>query len=192
MLEKLPSAFGRALGALRPGLEKLVINDRDIVRSDIAPLRVASSAFQNGGKMPKRHTADGEGISPPLAWSGVPQGAASLILIVEDADSPTPQPLVHAIAYDLPPQDGTLEEGALSGGSAAGRSRGMGRNSYWRARYLPPDPPPGHGPHRYAFQLFAFDKRPALSGAPGRRDVTKALRGHVLAAGSLIGIYERG
>ena len=74
MLEKLPSAFGRALGALRPGLEKLVVNDPGIVRSEIAKQRVTSTDFENGGKMPKRYTADGEGLSPPLAWSGVPKG----------------------------------------------------------------------------------------------------------------------
>jgi Raf kinase inhibitor-like YbhB/YbcL family protein len=137
-----------------------------------------------------RYTADGEKLSPPLEWSGIPAGTAALVLLVEDADSPTPQPLVHAIVLDLPPSETRLAEGALPG-PAGGAARAMGRNSYFMARYLPPDPPPGHGAHRYAFQLFALDAAPTFKAPPGRRELVDAIRGHVLAKGSLIGTYER-
>jgi Raf kinase inhibitor-like YbhB/YbcL family protein len=190
MLENLPSALGRALSAIRPGTEKLAINDPDVVVPGTPILEVTSPAFADGGPIPKRYTADGEGISPLLRWSDVPDRTAALMLLIEDADSPTPQPLVHAIVYDLPPDARSLEEGALSEPPSDG-ARAMGRNSYLRTRYLPPDPPPGHGPHRYAFQIFAVDYRPSFSDAPGRGDLIDVLRRHVVAAGSLIGLYER-
>jgi Raf kinase inhibitor-like YbhB/YbcL family protein len=190
MLENLPSALGRALSAVRPGTEKLAINDPEVVGLETPVLDLTSPAFAEGGAIPVRYTADGDKVSPPLSWSGVPDRTAALMLLIEDADSPTPQPLVHAIVYDLPPDARSLEEGALSGPPSDGLGA-MGRNSYFRARYLPPDPPPGHGPHRYAFQIFAVDHRPNFSDAPGRGDLIDMLRRHVVAAGSLIGIYER-
>ena len=67
----------------------------------------------------------------------------------------------------------------------------MGRNSYLRPSWLPPDPPPGHGPHRYAFEVFALDTAPDVFGAPGRSHIFEIMRGHVLAKGCLIGTYER-
>jgi hypothetical protein len=145
-----------------------------------------------------RFTADGAGLWPPLDWSGVPADAEAVVILVEDADSPTPQPLVHAIVWDLPGNDGSLAEGALpsaSGGSlaatrnAAGDS--MGRNSYLSARYLPPDPPPAHGLHRYVFQVFALDRVLRFDAPPGRSALLNAIRDHVIAKGMLIGSYQR-
>ena len=97
-MENLPSALGRALNAVSPGPEKLAINDPAIAGREMQPLKVTSPAFADNGPIPKRYTADGEKLSPPLRWSGVPDTAASLMLFIEDADSPTPQPLVRAIA----------------------------------------------------------------------------------------------
>jgi Raf kinase inhibitor-like YbhB/YbcL family protein len=191
MLEKLPSGFGHALKALRSGPEKLLANDRAVTGA-AAALSVTSPAFAEGGAIPTRYTADGEKLSPPLAWSDVPGGTAAIVLVVEDADSPTPHPLVHAIVHDLKPGERRLDEGALPGPAGPGEARAMGRNSFLGAAYLPPDPPPGHGPHRYAFQVFALDTRPHLGASPGRRELIDALRGHVLAKGGLIGTYERG
>jgi Raf kinase inhibitor-like YbhB/YbcL family protein len=190
MLENLPSALGRVLTAVRPGTEKLAINDPGVVVLETPALDVTSPAFTDSGMIPKRYTADGDKTSPPLRWSGVPDRTAALMLLIEDADSPTPQPLVHAIVYDLEPGARSLEEGALSAPPSDG-ARAMGRNSYFRARYLPPDPPPGHGPHRYAFQIFAADHHPSFAHAPGRGDLIDVLRCHVVAAGYLIGIYQR-
>ena len=85
--------------------------------------------------------------------------------MVEDADAPTPHPLVHAIVVGLEPGDGALAEGALDSADHDGSGLQAGRNSYLQARWLPPDPPPGHGVHRYAFQLFALGAgAPAFSG----------------------------
>jgi Raf kinase inhibitor-like YbhB/YbcL family protein len=190
MLEKLPSGLGHALKALRPGPEKLLMNDRAVTGA-AAALTVTSPAFAEGAALPSRYTADGEKLSPPLAWSGVPDGTAAVVLVIEDADSPTPHPLVHAIVHDLKPGERQLAEGALPGPAGRGEARAMGRNSFLGAAYLPPDPPPGHGPHRYAFEVFALDARPTFAGPPGRGDLVGALRGHVIAKGGLIGTYER-
>jgi Raf kinase inhibitor-like YbhB/YbcL family protein len=187
MLEKLPVAVGQVLRATRPGLGKLAYND-----AGLAPLAerllVQSTAFGPGELIPPIYTADGDGLSPPLSWSGVPDDARALVLLVEDADSPTPQPLVHAIALDLAPDEGGLTVGVLSRGSPEFK---LGRNSFMQRRYLPPDPPPGHGVHRYAFQLFACDRALGFTAAPGRRKLLDALRVHALVKGCLIGCYER-
>jgi Raf kinase inhibitor-like YbhB/YbcL family protein len=137
-----------------------------------------------------QYTADGEGTSPPLSWRGLPPGTEALVLIVEDADSPTPEPLVHAIAVDIDPQRDALAEGELDNETDASDVN-LGRNSYLRQAWLPPDPPPGHGPHRYAFQLFALAAGKPFSKAPGRDEVADAVRERAIASGCLIGTYER-
>ena len=191
MLEKLPGMVGHALREQRAGLEKLAFNQVGL-RAGMGSIEVSSLAFGDHERTPAPYTADGAGLSPPLHWTGVPQGCASLVLIVEDADAPTPQPLVHAIVVDLPPADGSLREGALSSpGHEATDDLQAGRNSYLRAGWLPPDPPPGHGVHRYAFQLFALDAAPRFSGKPGRDELVDAVQEHGVASGCLIGTYDR-
>lgn len=191
MLEKLPAGLGRALRVARPGLTQLVIND-DALAEVPDTILVSSPVFDDGGALPARFTADGDGISPPLAWRGIPDDAKEVALLVEDADSPTPYPLVHAIVWKLPPGDGRLDEGAMPVAAQPDSSPAMGVNSYLRIGYLPPDPPPGHGPHRYAFQLFALMAPLAIdTDAPGRTELVDALRVHAVAKGMLIGVYER-
>ena len=196
MFEKLPDAIGHALRNTRAGLDHIVFNGIDL-RAGMSAIAVTSLAFVDHGPLPVPYTADGEGLSPPLQWKGVPPDAASLLLIVEDADAPTPRPLVHAIAVDLPAEDGSLPEGALNqrdddgAGAAVGPDLTIGRNSFLQSGWLPPDPPPGHGVHRYAFQLFALAAGPAFGGTPGRDAVVEALKERALASGLLIGTYER-
>ena len=189
MLENLPDMIGHALREVRAGLDQVAFNNAGL-RSGMGSLQVGSLAFADHAPIPARYTADGEGRSPPLYWSGVPVNAASLLLIVEDADSPTPQPLVHAIAVDLPPEDGSLPEGAINSTDSDEQVH-EGRNSYLMAGWLPPDPPPGHGAHRYAFQLFALGPGEPFEGTPGRDAVMEAVRERGLASGCLIGSYER-
>jgi hypothetical protein len=190
MLEKLPDVVGHALRSRRAGLDKIAFNLIDL-RGGTAAIDLQSLAFNDHEPIPAQYTADGAGISPPLHWTGVPANAASLVLIVEDADAPTPQPLVHAIVVDLPARDVSLPEGALNSPDHSGSGLKTGRNSYLQARWLPPDPPPGHGLHRYAFQLFALSEGPAFSGTPGRDAVLDAIRERAIASGCLIGTYER-
>ena len=190
MLEKLPDALGHALRNQRAGLDKTAFQAVDL-RGGMAALSLGSLAFIDHGPLPALYTADGRGISPPLHWTGVPAAAASLVLIVEDADAPTPQPLVHAIVVGLEPGDGALAEAALPSEDHDGAGLAVGRNSYLQARWLPPDPPPGHGVHRYAFQLFALEAGADFAATPGREAVLEAIRDHGLASGCLIATYER-
>jgi hypothetical protein len=188
MLEKMPKVIGEALRGVGPGLDKLVANQH--FGEVAATLAVTSPAFADGGPLPAEATADGRGVSPPIAWRGVPTGCAELVVVIEDADSPTPAPLVHAIVYGLPGRDGAFAAGDLSGRDGAQPLR-LGKTSYLKAAYLPPDPPTGHGPHRYAVQVFALDAPSGLDSEPGRGAVVEAMTGHVVAKGLLIGTYER-
>ncbi|GAB3777356.1 hypothetical protein GCM10028796_56420 [Ramlibacter monticola] len=190
MLEKLPEPLGHALRDARAGLDKLVFN-RCGLRAGHGTLVLASLAFADHAPIPARYTADGEGVSPPLHWTGVPAGAASLVLIVEDADAPTPEPLVHAIVVDLPGDDGALPEGELHSPNHEGGGAHEGRNSYLRSGWLPPDPPTGHGTHRYVFQLFALGPGDSFPAKPGRSEVLRAVAERGLASGMLVGTYER-
>ena len=190
MLEKLPDIIGHALRDVRAGMDQIAFNNSGL-RSGMGLLQVSSLAFADHAPIPARYTADGEGVSPPLQWTGVPANAASLLLIVEDADAPMPHPLVHAIAVDLAPQDGSLHQGAITGAGDHADQVHEGRNSSLLAGWLPPDPPPGHGQHRYAFQLFALGAGAAFEGTPGRDEVVAAVRERGLASGCLIGTYER-
>ena len=193
MLEKLPDAIGEALGDIRAGLANTMFNDVGL-RQGMGMIVLSSLAFADHAPMPDKYTADGSGLSPPLHWSGVPASATEVVLIVEDADSPTPQPLVHAIAHSLPTgdeDDGALAEGTLSAVNEAQPLVPMGRNSLLQARWLAPDPPPGHGVHRYVFQVFALGPGVSLPDTPGRDALRTALLERGLASGCLIGTYER-
>ena len=128
----------------------------------------------------------------------MPAGAAEVVVLIEDADSPTPAPLVHTLLLGLPGRDGALAAGELKSPGGEGRPHRLGRNSFLKAEYLPPDPPTGHGPHRYVVQVFALDAplslgdgSLSLGDAPGRGAVVEAMAGHVLAKGTLTGTYER-
>ena len=191
MLEHVPQWLGKALRGVRAGTDKLTIAQGSL--GSFAEIALTSPAFADGARLPERFTADGEGVSPPLVWRDPPAGTARLALIVEDADSPTPQPLVHAVVWGLSPDDGGLAEGAIiDDGEGDADGRDVGRNSYRRQGWLPPDPPTGHGEHRYAFQLFALDGGAVLEGHdPGRTALIAAMAGHVLAAGLLVGTYSR-
>lgn len=190
MLEHIPHWLGSALKGLRAGANKLAIVQPELGSFEV--LHLASPAFANGGRLPERFTADGEGVSPPLFWSNVPEGTECLALIVEDPDAPAPQPLVHAVIWGLP-VDGDLKEGDIrADGAGDATGKDVGRNSYLGEGWLPPDPPTGHGPHNYAFQLFALGGGCEIGENPGRSALVKAMAGHVLAAGLLTGVYSRG
>jgi Raf kinase inhibitor-like YbhB/YbcL family protein len=144
-------------------------------------MRLTSPAFPDGGEIPDRHTKDGEDLSPPLVWSGVPGGALSLALIVDDPDAPRGT-WTHWIVIDLPPTMTSLREGAtdLSGGH-------VGMNDWERAGWDGPAPPRGR--HRYEFKLYALDREIGLA-RPTRHEVERAMTGHVLAEAKLTGTYE--
>lgn len=187
MFEHLPAWLGRALAGRRAGMDKIVLAQAGM--SGAGQITLASPAFADGARLPERFTADGDGASPPLVWAGAPEGAR-LALIVEDPDAPTGQPMVHAVVVDLEAPAGRLEEGGIARDGQHGE---VGRNSSYRKGWLPPDPPNGHGEHRYVFQLFALTTdAPDPGDTPGRTALVEAMRGHVLASGVLVGTYSRG
>jgi phosphatidylethanolamine-binding protein (PEBP) family uncharacterized protein len=191
MLGKLPEAVGHALVNQRAGMDQVVYNHVHAQR-DLPRLAVTSPTFTFNGRLPVRYTGDGEGISPPLTWSNAPAGTAAIAIIVEDADSPTPHPLVHAIAIDVEGKEDSLAEGALSGPNEPGPELEIGTNSFFRHSWLPPDPPPGHGEHRYVFQVFALRDGPPFSKTAGRKEFVEIILERAIAVGCLIGTYERG
>lgn len=189
MLEHLPHWLGQLLRNARAGHHKLVVLN---IAKGTPKLDLSSPAFADGGRLPERFTADGAGVSPPLVWGVLPEGTASLALIVEDPDAPFPEPVSHAIVWRLPPDTQHLPEGAIAADGAGDADGDVGRNSYRREGWLPPDPPNGHGTHDYVFQLFALSAEPELAPNPQRSDLVAAIAGHVLAAGVLTGTYSRG
>lgn len=188
MLEKIPSVVGEALSGLKAGTEKTAYYETfpDVPVS----LTLSSPAFAAGGAMPARFTADGEGVSPPLAWSGLPPGTASVVLLVEDAGSPTPHPLVHLIVCNLTADRTGLGEGDVSR-PGPDNDLPIGRNSFLGTGWLPPDPPSGHGQHAYVFQIYALRQTLDLAETPGRGALLNAMEGRVAAKGMLIGTYAR-
>jgi Raf kinase inhibitor-like YbhB/YbcL family protein len=189
MLQMIPSSLGRTLRRVRAGYGKIVSENEHFAR---VPDRISleSPAFEDGGSIPPRYTADGEKISPPLAWRCA-RDAESLVLIVEDPDAPYPDPTVHLIAWDLPPDLPELPEGELKSPGHEGLYEMLGRNAYHQSAWLPPDPPRGHGPHLYVFQAFALMRKLDFARPPSRKAVVTAMCGQVLAKGVLAGTYER-
>jgi Raf kinase inhibitor-like YbhB/YbcL family protein len=144
--------------------------------------RLTSPAFGEGEAIPAHHSCDGENFSPPLAWSGAPDGAQALALIVDDPDAPSGN-FTHWIAWGLDPADGGLAEGRAAPVE--------GENGFGNLGYAGPCPPPGHGRHRYVFRLLALDQEPDLPAGASRAALESALDGHVLATAELIGGYSR-
>lgn len=189
MLENVPKVVGEALRGIGPGLDRVTAQ---AAFADVpATIALTSAAFAPGAAIPADHSEDGRKLSFPLAWRGVPPGTAEVVLLIEDADSPTPSPLVHAIVLGLPGRDGALAAGDLAGPGSSGSPHRLGRNSFLKAAYLPPDPPTGHGPHRYVAQVYALDEPLGLDAGAGRGAVVEAMKGHAVAKGVLIGTYER-
>ena len=154
-----------------------------------ATIELVSEAFENNSLIPERYTCDGEDVSPPLSWEGVPSGAKSLVLIVVDLDAPGGE-FTHWVLYDVPPGLDSLPGGIPSVGEVKGVGV-QGVNDFGRLGYGSPCPPPGK-PHRYVFRLYALDIELALPPGASRSEVEEAMSGHVLAVGELVGLYGRG
>jgi Raf kinase inhibitor-like YbhB/YbcL family protein len=158
------------------------------------PMTIAltSPAFAANGTIPAKYTCDGPGVSPPLAWSGVPAGAKSLALIVDDPDAPDPKApkttWVHWVVFDIPPSTTSLPEGASASGLPAGARQG--KNDWGKPEFGGACPPVGR--HRYFHELYGLDVTLPNLQTPTRAELEDAMRGHVLARGELIGMYEKG
>ena len=154
-------------------------------------LAITSTAFTHNGAIPKQYTCEGADISPALAWSGVPAGTKSLVLIVDDPDAPDPKApkmtWVHWVLYNIPPNSSGLTENEAKSGVPAGALPGL--NDWQRTGYGGPCPPIGR--HRYFHKLYALDTvLPDLS-QPTKNRLVAATKGHVLAEAQLVGTYEK-
>jgi Raf kinase inhibitor-like YbhB/YbcL family protein len=152
-----------------------------------APIKLSSPAFADGGTIPVRHTADGENTSPMLTWTDPPEGTGALALVCEDPDAPSGT-FDHWLAWNIGPERRSLEEGWLNRAEVNGVRQG--ENGFGRIGYGGPKPPPGK-PHRYVFRLYALDAPLTLPAGASRRELERALEGHVLSEAMLIGMYGR-
>ena len=153
-------------------------------------MTITSSAFAHDQPIPKLYTCEGKNISPPLAWRGVPAGAKSLVLIVDDPDAPDPaapkMTWVHWVLYNLPVDSAGLAEAVQS--LPAGTLVGL--NDSQRTGYGGPCPPIGR--HRYFHKLFALDVVLPDLKKPTRQALEIAMKGHVIAEAQLVGTYQKG
>jgi len=147
-------------------------------------MHLTSSAFANDGSIPRKYSCDGEDVSPPLAWDGVPAGAKALALIVDDPDA---RGWVHWVAFDIPVSgaSGALAEGVST---ASGAPR-QGTNSFGKVGWGGPCPP--SGTHHYRFRLLAVPQPLGLRGAPTAAEVLAAAKGRVVAEATLTGLFHR-
>ena len=157
------------------------------VKGDEAVIKLTSTAFKDGGAIPAKYTADGQDISPALAWTDIPAGAQTLALICDDPDAPGGT-WVHWVVYNIPVTVSGLPEGVpvqevLDNGAQQGKS------DFKRPGYGGPAPPAGT--HRYFFKLYALDTALKLEPKTATKDVlVNAMAGHIIGKGQLMGTYR--
>lgn len=143
---------------------------------------LSAEAFTHRGEIPRRHTCEDEDVSPALSWTDPPSGTRALALIVDDPDAPVGK-FTHWLAWNIDP---------LAGGLAEGESASAeGTNDFGTGGWSGPCPPRGHGRHRYFFRLHAVDAELEVGFRAGRRELERALAGHVLMTAELMGTFER-
>jgi Raf kinase inhibitor-like YbhB/YbcL family protein len=142
-------------------------------------LTVTSPAFENNKFIPSKYTCDGDDVNPPLIIKGIPEATKSLVLIVDDPDAPMGT-WDHWIVWNIPPTN-KIEENSVPGTE--------GFNDFRRHSYGGPCPP--SGTHRYFFKVYALDTKLNLDSNSRKKDIEKAMKGHILAQGELVGLYRR-
>lgn len=150
-------------------------------------IQVSSSAFDQGANIPVKYTCDAQNVSPPLRWSGTPQGTQSIALIADDPDAPRGT-FTHWIAFNIDASRSELPEG--TGQTAGGPAGTLGENSFGNLGYGGPCPPRGSS-HRYFFKLYALDSQLDLEQGANKAKVEQAMQGHILGQGQLMGKYTR-
>ena len=160
-------------------------------------IELTSTAFAEGQPIPPKYTGDGDDVSPPLAWSGLPEGTKELALICDDPDAPSPrrpgpEPWVHWVIYKIPADTEALPE-AIANVARLDEPAGalQGKNSWPATGYGGPAPPPESGTHRYFFKLYALDTELAIEPGKDKKALLEEMSGHVLGEGQLMGTYER-
>jgi Raf kinase inhibitor-like YbhB/YbcL family protein len=149
-------------------------------------IKLTSTAFKNGEMIPRKYTCDGPDVSPHLAWAGIPAGTKSLVLVCDDPDAPRGA-WVHWVIFNLPPDVRELEEDVPKQKDLSNGAR-QGVNDFGRVGYGGPCPP---ALHRYYFKIYALDTAVALAAGATKAQVMRAIEGHVLGQGELMGKYKR-
>lgn len=150
-------------------------------------VKLISSVFIEGETIPVKHTCDGKDVSPPLSWSGAPEGTKSFALICDDPDAPMGT-WVHWVIYNIPDIVTSLPEGVPTNESVMGNVL-QGITDFRRIGYGGPCPP--GGTHRYYFKIYALDTVLTLPAGATKSELLKAMEGHILAEGQLMGRYSR-
>ena len=150
-------------------------------------IMVTSPAFVSMQTVPQKYTCDGEDLSPPLSWSNVPNNAKSIVLISDDPDAPAGD-WVHWVCYDIPSNIGSLPEAVPASDTLACGGR-QGKTDFGKVGYGGPCPP--GGTHRYFFKVYALDVMLTLPSGKTKKEIVKAIKGHVVASGELVGTYTR-
>jgi len=150
-------------------------------------MKIASSAFNEGQKIPSKYTCDGQDVSPPLEWDSLPDGTESFSLICDDPDAPRGT-WVHWVVYDIPPHMKNLAENVPPDRELGSGIR-QGKNDWLKIGYGGPCPP--SGTHRYYFKLYALDTKLNLKPGLTKEQLLQAMKGHVLAEAQLMGKYQR-
>ena len=148
-------------------------------------MRLVSTAFEEGAPLPKKFTADGSNVSPPLEWLDAPAGTRSFALICDDPDAPRGI-WVHWVLFNIPSDKTGLAENVATQ-SIGARS---GKNDFGKLGYGGPAPPRGK-PHRYYFKLYALDRSLDLPDGATKQQLESAMKGHILADAQLMGTYGR-
>lgn len=167
-------------------------HDRHLAWNRVEPvpatISLTSPAFDDGAPIPRRYAGEGIGdnTSPPLTISGVPHGTQDLLLVVQDPDAPLPHGAIHLIARVMVAAS-HLPEGSFD----PHRAVGFGKGSFGRRGYAGPRPIPGHGPHRYIFQIFAANRSLNIGPDGTLKDYLEVMKGHLLARGKLTGTFAR-
>lgn len=179
-----------ARAARKTGLVILLLLSGCLVPGErgVPGLTVSSAAFARDGPIPAMYTCDGANVTPPLSWGTLPQGTASLALMVTDSDAPGGT-FTHWVAYNIPPGTREIPAG-VPGRSALPAGSVQGTNDFGRQGYGGPCPPRGR-PHHYHFTVYALDTALSPRGRQDGRMVLSAMRGHILAQGEIVGTYGR-
>jgi Raf kinase inhibitor-like YbhB/YbcL family protein len=150
----------------------------------LGTLTIESSSFKHGGRIPDKHTANGEGTSPPLSWSGAPEGTTSFAVICHDPDAPMSYGFTHWVIYGIPADATELAEGQTDGYTA-------GKNGAGEGSFYPSTPPPGHGDHFYYFEIYALGGQDELPAGLGRAELMDRMEDSIIEQARVVGVFSR-
>ena len=152
-------------------------------------ITLTSGAFKNGARIPDKYTGESVDVSPKLMWSGLPKEAKSIAIICDDPDAPVGT-WVHWVIFNIDPKLFSISENVPKGEKIVLNGASQGKNDFKKLGYGGPMPPAGPT-HRYFFKIYALDKMLDLQAGASKADLERAMQGHIIAQGQLMGTYSR-